>query len=91
MKAELINSQEFQAKKFELYPRQWAITKGLISMTYAVSHEDLLQKQFSSRMLRRLNQELELRVLDVRVSKNLGKKWQKSWEQKERDGYKKRF
>lgn len=40
MKAELINSQEFQAKKLELCPMQWAITKGLISMTYAVSHED---------------------------------------------------
>ena len=77
MKAQLINSQEFQAKKLELYPRQWAITKGVISMTYAVSHEDLLQKQFSSRMLRRLNQELEPRVLVVRVSEKSRQKMTK--------------
>lgn len=77
MKAEVINSQEFQAKKLELCPMQWAITKGLISMTYAVSHEDLLQKQFNSRMLRRLNQELEPRVLDVRVSEKSRQKMTK--------------
>ena len=67
---------------FELYPRQWVIPKGLISMAYAVSPEDLLQKQLDTKCYWTENQNQEFWLGGYQ--KNLGKKNDKDLENRKK-------